>query len=414
MQVWDPATGQNTLSFNEHKAPIFAVSFLDDGQRLASASADGTTKVWDAKTGQMEHTVGGQMGYDYAVRFRGDGRQVARAFADGTIKVWDLPEGKEVLALKGHRPFVRAICFSPDCQRLASGADDGTVKVWNATTGHEEVSFRGHSLPIAGLCFSPDGKRLATAAWDGRVKWWDAATGQELIEFRGHVAVSAVCFSSDGRRLASAGTDGVVKLWDPATGQEAFTLPGRGGTVFGLSFSPDGRHWPQRVRTGPSASGTRDPWLGGATGTRCCPSRSVQSVDLATIPAQERRFVSRGDMARKKRRSPPAAAAPPKIHEATLASGPSGAVLKGAEIDLAAAIARRKAGLDTVVCGDDRKANRSIAQQIEAAVGPYESEDPHKRAGPHALPHFQPAPRPPNGHSFYETDNPQRKARKQR
>jgi hypothetical protein len=119
-------------------------------------------------------------------------------------------------------------------------------------------------------------------------------------------------------------------------------------------------------------------------------------------------------MAARKKRRPRPAAAPPKIHEATLAPGPSGAVLKGAEIDMAAAVAPRQAGLDIVVCGDDRKANRAIAQQIEVAVGPYESQDPHKRAGPRALPHFQPDPRGPDGHSFYETDNPQRKARKQR
>ena len=111
-------------------------------------------------------------------------------------------------------------------------------------------------------------------------------------------------------------------------------------------------------------------------------------------------------MAARKKRRPPPPAAPPTIHEATLASGPSGAVLKGAEIDMAAAIARPQASLDIVVCGDDRKANRAVAQRIEAAVGPYESQDPHKRAGPHALPHFQPEPRPPDGHSFYETDNP--------
>ena len=119
-------------------------------------------------------------------------------------------------------------------------------------------------------------------------------------------------------------------------------------------------------------------------------------------------------MAARKKRPPPPAAGPPKIHEATLASGPSGAVLKGAEIDLAAAVARRQAGLDVVVCGDDRKANKAIARQIEAAVGPYQEEKPHDDAGPHALPHFQPKPRPPAGHSFYETENPQRKARKQR
>src|SRR5882762_6606900 len=100
-------------------------------------------------------------------------------------------------------------------------------------------------------------------------------------------------------------------------------------------------------------------------------------------------------MAAKKKDPPRRVVEPPRIHEATLASGPSGAVIKGTEIDLATAIARRRAGLDIVVCGNDVKANGRLAKQIEAAVGPYDQETPHQKAGPHALPHFQPQERPP-------------------
>jgi hypothetical protein len=116
-------------------------------------------------------------------------------------------------------------------------------------------------------------------------------------------------------------------------------------------------------------------------------------------------------MGKKSPGRPPAPATPPTIHEAELASGPSGAILKGPVIDLAAAVGRRKGGLDVVVCGNNLREYRNLARQIEAAAGPYRQQDPHKTAGPSALPHFQPDPRPPEGHTFYETANPQRKAR---
>jgi hypothetical protein len=119
-------------------------------------------------------------------------------------------------------------------------------------------------------------------------------------------------------------------------------------------------------------------------------------------------------MAAKKKKKPPAVPLPPpRIHEATLASGPSGAVLKGPEIDLATAIERRKAGLNIVVCGNNRKANCALAKQIEVAVGPYVQQTAHKKAGPHSLPHVQQAVPPPEGHTFDETASPQRKARKE-
>jgi hypothetical protein len=103
---------------------------------------------------------------------------------------------------------------------------------------------------------------------------------------------------------------------------------------------------------------------------------------------------------------------PPSIHEAELASGPSGAVEYGAEIDLTAAVSRRRAGGNVVVRGEDVDANRRLACSIESAVGSCRRGDPHRSAGPHALPHYQPQSRPPDGHTFYET--PRRKARKSR
>lgn len=101
---------------------------------------------------------------------------------------------------------------------------------------------------------------------------------------------------------------------------------------------------------------------------------------------------------------------PPSIHEAKLASGPSGAVEYGVEIDFDAAVARRRAGNNVVIRGEDVDANRRLAASIESAVGPCRRNDPHGSAGPHALPHYQSQPRPPDGHTFYDT--PRRKARK--
>ena len=107
--------------------------------------------------------------------------------------------------------------------------------------------------------------------------------------------------------------------------------------------------------------------------------------------------------------SPPSV--PPRIHEATRATDGSGAVFKGAKLDEPAAIARRRAGLDVVVCGDDLRKNYFLAKEIEAAVGIWKQQMPHQqRAGEFALPHFQQANVMQAGHTFYEVEH--RKARR--
>src|SRR3954447_8660008 len=95
---------------------------------------------------------------------------------------------------------------------------------------------------------------------------------------------------------------------------------------------------------------------------------------------------------------------PPKVHAATRATDGSGKVEYGAVLTEQQAISRRQNGLDVVVRGADKAANRNLARSIEAAVGPpSKPQFPHTgTAGPLALPHFHQASRVPAGHSFYE------------
>jgi hypothetical protein len=103
----------------------------------------------------------------------------------------------------------------------------------------------------------------------------------------------------------------------------------------------------------------------------------------------------------KKKAAPaaPAALVQPTIYEASL--GADGSVLRGGVNTQAEAETR---------CGHSLPANRTLAGAIEKnANGSYRRCPPHVNAGTLALPHYQPDPRPPAGHTFYET--PHRKAR---
>jgi hypothetical protein len=83
-----------------------------------------------------------------------------------------------------------------------------------------------------------------------------------------------------------------------------------------------------------------------------------------------------------------------------------GAVVKGKEVAQAEAEQKRKDGENVVVCGPDHSANMTLAEQIEQnANGRWKRCPFHRNAGPRALPHYQPDPRPPEGHTFYETAN---------
>jgi hypothetical protein len=109
-------------------------------------------------------------------------------------------------------------------------------------------------------------------------------------------------------------------------------------------------------------------------------------------------------MSKRKKATSPTLSSPPVIFEASLGAG--GLVIKGSVITRVEAEDRRKAGQDVVVCGPDLASNRKLAEAIErAANGAARRCPPHASSGPNALPHYQPDPRGPAGHTFYETPN---------
>ena len=103
--------------------------------------------------------------------------------------------------------------------------------------------------------------------------------------------------------------------------------------------------------------------------------------------------------------APPHPPPQPTIYEAITLRAAAGAVQRGAAITQAQAEARRRTGLDVVVCGPVEADNYRVARQIEqTANGPPIHDPPHSvSAGPQALPHFHPVSRRPRGHAFYET-----------
>ncbi len=82
----------------------------------------------------------------------------------------------------------------------------------------------------------------------------------------------------------------------------------------------------------------------------------------------------------------------------------NGGVRRLKPLTRATAVLRRQAGLDVVVCGPVKSANRKEAEAIEAVVGPCQWHSYHDRTGALGLPHWQQISPPPAGHTFYEVD----------
>ncbi len=191
VRLWNAETGQQTFTLNGNQGWSSGVAYSPDGKRLACAGDDdraanirdaATVQVWDTATGQETLTLKAHTLKVHSVAFSPDGMRLASADNDGRVKVWDAATGQETLTFKGHTLPVSSVAFSPDGKRLASASFDATVKVWDVATGQQTLTLKLHTLPVS-MAFSPDGNRLTSSGNHGRVMVWDAATGHEIRTF---------------------------------------------------------------------------------------------------------------------------------------------------------------------------------------------------------------------------------------
>ena len=240
-----------TLSHNNW---IYDVRFSPDGQKIASASIDGTIKIW-SNTGAYQTTLTTQV-ENYSVSFSKDGKSLVSASLDG-VRLW---AGAKLSQVKfwPDQNSTNWVQFSPDGQQFVSVGKGELIKLWRAD-GSLVKTLKGHGDQVYRAIFSHNSQLIASASADNTVRIWNAKTGESLRTLRGHQdEVYRVKFSPDDRMIASGGRDDTVKLWQPTSKLDADpndlaqfwqgeddallkTLAGHRNEIMDIDFSHDGR-----------------------------------------------------------------------------------------------------------------------------------------------------------------------------
>jgi len=146
-------------------------------------------------------------------------------------------------------PVITSVDISPDGSLIAvAGFHEIVLHLTNEETGAQPLArLIGMSERIASVKFSPDGKKLAATGGSparlGEVQIWDVASRQlECSIPVTYDTVYGASWSPDGKLLAFGCSDNSVRAIDVSTGEQVLFQSAHSDWVLGTVFSADGSH----------------------------------------------------------------------------------------------------------------------------------------------------------------------------
>ena len=268
----------------------YTVAFSRDGARVAVGGDDGSLALFDTSSWRELRRLKGHNGSVYGVAFSPDGRRLATTNSrDGAVFVWDVETGELIRKIVGGTGASFRLAFTRDGAAALVAGHGEAARVLKLPEGEAVAALDGHRQ-LSYACAVGGDARAATADHEGAIQIWRTTDWSRERRFmaRGGL-VYALSFSRDGRRLLSGGTAGELSVWDADSGRELRAFKGASGDVRCAVFSPEGRYV-----VSASPSGVRVLEVETGQEVRRFPGKKGTSFEAAMHPAG-RMFAIVGD-----------------------------------------------------------------------------------------------------------------------
>ncbi|TQN42911.1 WD-40 repeat-containing protein [Blastococcus colisei] len=241
-RVFDSSSGDLRHELEGHQSWVLGVRPGRDGQRIVSASSDGTVRVWDAPSGQQIAVLRGHEDSSWIQAELDPTGAVVATISGQSVRLFRLPEQRVLPA--GQGDWILDVASLPGEEQVVAGGEDGHVRVWDVASGQMVADLTGPGASVQGIDVDPSGRYVAAATHDGTASVWDWRSGELLAQRQLLNIAVEVTFDGDGSRLVVAGNPDVVAWnWVAGAGDEVQTLIYGGMThsIFqAFAFSPDG------------------------------------------------------------------------------------------------------------------------------------------------------------------------------
>lgn len=250
--IWQADTGKVTDL--AERVPVEMIAWSPDGTKLATRFY-GAAWLWDPASGAK---IGPPLAAPEKVAFRTvlrparpdipavpemkwspDSKQIAIALGGPVGAFWDV-ERNERFLLIGHQEAISGLAWKGDSGQLATASADGMVRIWNAGSRSKGMrrKISDNADDVHRIAWERTGGRILASA-SGSVAIWEASTGATIAVVDAEPAGYAE-WDPAGSRIVAALDNRTPGIWDAGSGKLLIRLEGHTDTVNAAAWSPDG------------------------------------------------------------------------------------------------------------------------------------------------------------------------------
>ena len=141
LKIWDVSSGERLYTVSDPLEGINAIAIHPSGKLVAAGGLDRTIRIWELgeKEGKLLRSLIAHQGPILQIAFSRDGEKLVTASIDGTIKVFRADDLSELKILSPQPDWVMSLGFSPDGSRLAAGRFDGSLSIYDLDTYEDRL-----------------------------------------------------------------------------------------------------------------------------------------------------------------------------------------------------------------------------------------------------------------------------------
>jgi WD40 repeat protein len=220
----------------EHKTKLMKLTYFQNGNYIASTSADSHIKWGPQGNGLPACEITFQRPKDLspALAISVDGEIVALkecSYKEDCIKIIDLKNNKcEVRQeLKVHNDKITSLAFSPDSKYIVSGSSDKRIVIWHMQNNkYQLLQTLIEDSQVSAVMFFAQSENIISGYWNGVIKIWQYNHKNHKFEYKQNLPkrklqmVDNITSSFDKTRLAF-NSRMYIELWCYQDNQWVYT-----------------------------------------------------------------------------------------------------------------------------------------------------------------------------------------------